>query len=180
MIPSIPEKTISAAIIACATLVVPSSIHAAETDPSEIRGEIAKRHGEAVKRLQDWIAAPATAAENRGYPDGARRMAQLAREAGFQQATVIETDGRPGVFATPDAGATKTVGLYFMYDVKQFDPAEWTSPPLNLASGHFGLGHGSGAHAPDECYVIESTNPTIQGFDGAVMSFVEYLYELGK
>ena len=21
-------------------------------------------------------------------------------------------------------------GLYFMYDVKQFDPAEWTSPPL--------------------------------------------------
>src|SRR5437762_8230825 len=28
-----------------------------------------------------------------------------------------------------DAGAPKTVGLYFMYDVKQFDPAEWTSPP---------------------------------------------------
>src|SRR5204863_4350285 len=25
---------------------------------------------------------------------------------------------------------TKTVGLYFMYDVKQFDPAEWSSPPL--------------------------------------------------
>ena len=31
---------------------------------------------------------------------------------------------------TLDAGAAKTVGLYFMYDVKQFDPAEWTSPPL--------------------------------------------------
>src|SRR5262249_14796254 len=29
-----------------------------------------------------------------------------------------------------DAGAAKTVGLYFMYDVKQFDPAEWTSPPV--------------------------------------------------
>ena len=27
-------------------------------------------------------------------------------------------------------GAKKTVGLYFMYDVKQYDPAEWTSPPL--------------------------------------------------
>jgi acetylornithine deacetylase/succinyl-diaminopimelate desuccinylase-like protein len=34
------------------------------------------------------------------------------------------------VFATLDAGAPKTVGLYFMYDVKQFDPAEWSSPPL--------------------------------------------------
>jgi hypothetical protein len=51
---------------------------------------------------------------------------------------------------------------------------------LKLASGHFGLGHGSGAHAPDEYYVIESTNPKIQGFDGAAMSFVEYLYELAK
>ena len=57
-------------------------------------------------------------------------MAKLAREAGFQQATIIATDGKPGVFATLDAGAKKTVGLYFMYDVKQFDPAEWSSPPL--------------------------------------------------
>ena len=56
----------------------------------------------------------------------------------------------------------------------------FTNAPLALAAGHFGLGHGSGAHAPDEYYVIESTNPNIQGFDGAVMSFVEYLYELGK
>jgi acetylornithine deacetylase/succinyl-diaminopimelate desuccinylase-like protein len=56
----------------------------------------------------------------------------------------------------------------------------FTNPPLSLASAHFGLGHGSGAHAPDEYYVIESTNPNVQGFDGAVMSFVEYLYELGR
>jgi acetylornithine deacetylase/succinyl-diaminopimelate desuccinylase-like protein len=56
----------------------------------------------------------------------------------------------------------------------------FTGPPLKLAAGHFGLGHGSGAHAPDEYYVIDSTNPKIQGFDGAAMSFVEYLYELGK
>jgi hypothetical protein len=34
--------------------------------------------------------------------------------------------------------------------------------------------------APDEYYVIESANPKIQGFDGAVMSFVEYLYKLAK
>jgi acetylornithine deacetylase/succinyl-diaminopimelate desuccinylase-like protein len=56
----------------------------------------------------------------------------------------------------------------------------FTDAPLHLAAGHFGLGHGSGAHAPDEYYVIESTTPNVQGFDGAVMSFVEYLYELGK
>ena len=31
----------------------------------------------------------------------------------------------------------------------------FTDPPLSLASGHFGLGHGRGAHAPDEYYLIE-------------------------
>jgi acetylornithine deacetylase/succinyl-diaminopimelate desuccinylase-like protein len=56
----------------------------------------------------------------------------------------------------------------------------FTGAPLKLASGHFGLGHGGGAHAPDEYYVIESAKPNVQGFDGAVMSFVEYLYELGR
>jgi acetylornithine deacetylase/succinyl-diaminopimelate desuccinylase-like protein len=56
----------------------------------------------------------------------------------------------------------------------------FTGAPLGLASGHFGLGHGSGAHAPDEYYLIDSTHPKIQGYDGAVMSFVEYLYELAQ
>jgi acetylornithine deacetylase/succinyl-diaminopimelate desuccinylase-like protein len=56
----------------------------------------------------------------------------------------------------------------------------FTNAPLKLAAAHFGLGHGSGAHAPDEYYVIESANPKIQGLDGAAMSFVEFLYELAK
>ena len=111
-------------------LALASFSFAAADDLSDIRAEVAKRHDEAVKRLQDWIALPSIAAEDRNYPAGAEYMAQLARDAGFQTATVINTDGKPGVFATLDAGAAKTVGLYFMYDVKQFDPAEWTSPPL--------------------------------------------------
>jgi acetylornithine deacetylase/succinyl-diaminopimelate desuccinylase-like protein len=56
----------------------------------------------------------------------------------------------------------------------------FTGEPLKLASGHFGLGHGSGAHAPDEYYVIESTNPKVQGIDGAALSFAQYLFELAK
>ena len=50
--------------------------------------------------------------------------------------------------------------------------------PLKLASGHFGLGHGSGVHAPDEYYVIEASNPKLAGLDGAVKSYVEFLYSL--
>jgi hypothetical protein len=54
----------------------------------------------------------------------------------------------------------------------------FTDEPLRLAAGHFGLGHGNGAHAPDEYYVIESKNANVQGMDGAVLSFVEYLYQV--
>jgi acetylornithine deacetylase/succinyl-diaminopimelate desuccinylase-like protein len=54
----------------------------------------------------------------------------------------------------------------------------FTGAPLNLPAGHFGLGNGTGAHAPDEYYLIESTNPKVQGLDGAIASFVEYLYAL--
>jgi acetylornithine deacetylase/succinyl-diaminopimelate desuccinylase-like protein len=54
----------------------------------------------------------------------------------------------------------------------------FTSEPLNLPAGHFGLGHGTGAHAPNEYYLIDSTNAKVVGIDGAVRSFVEYLYAL--
>src|SRR5215470_859987 len=113
-----------------ATALVISYHSFASEEFADIRSEIGKRHDEAVKRLRDWIALPSIAAEDRNYPAGADYMAQLARDAGFQKAVVISTDGKPGVFATLDAGAAKTVGVYFMYDVKQFDPSEWTSPPL--------------------------------------------------
>jgi len=116
--------------IVLAALTLFLAVHAFADDLADIKREVAKRHDEAVKRLQDWIALPSIAAEDRNYPAGAEMMAKLARDAGFQTATIINTDGKPGVFATLDAGAPKTVGLYFMYDVKQFDPAEWTSPPL--------------------------------------------------
>jgi len=127
----ISGKTIAIAIFTCATLSLPTTSFAAKkNDLSDIRAAIAKRHDESVRRLQEWIALPSIAAEDRGFPVGAEHMAKLARDAGFQQVAIIKTDGKPGVFATLDAGATKTVGLYFMYDVKQYDPAEWTSPPL--------------------------------------------------
>ena len=54
----------------------------------------------------------------------------------------------------------------------------FTGPPLGLPAAHFGLGHGGGAHAPDEYYIVESTIPKVAGWDGAVRSFVDYLHQL--
>ena len=95
-----------------------------------VQREIEKRRDEGIKRLQDWIKHPAIAAENYRMSEGAEYMSELARDAGFQMTKRIETDGHPAIFATLDAGAPRTFGLYYMYDVKQADPAEWSSPPF--------------------------------------------------
>jgi acetylornithine deacetylase/succinyl-diaminopimelate desuccinylase-like protein len=102
----------------------------APTDRESVVAEIARQHDVTVQMLRDWIALPSIAAEDRNYPQGAEYMARLAREAGFGRVDVIQTAGKPGVFATLDAGAATTLALYFMYDVKQFDPSEWSAPPL--------------------------------------------------
>ncbi len=105
----------------------------AAAEIAALKAEITRNHDRSVRRLQEWIRRPSIAAENVGFPDGADHMAALLREVGFQSAVRIETKGKPGVFATLDAGAPKTLGVYFMYDVKQYDPKEWSSPPLEAA-----------------------------------------------
>ncbi|HET9398022.1 MAG TPA: twin-arginine translocation pathway signal protein, partial [Sphingomicrobium sp.] len=84
----------------------------------------------AIERLREWIKLPTIANMNINHREGAEYMKKLALDAGFQQAKVIPTDGVPGVFATLDAGAKHTLAVYFMYDVKHYEPSEWTSPPL--------------------------------------------------
>ncbi len=100
-----------------------------DKDFEPIFTQITKQHDEAVQRLQEWIHQPSIAAENRGVSEGCDLTMRFLREAGFGEVTKIPTDGQPGIFATLDAGAPRMLGLYFMYDVKQVDPAEWSSPP---------------------------------------------------
>ncbi|HEV2669792.1 MAG TPA: twin-arginine translocation signal domain-containing protein, partial [Gemmatimonadales bacterium] len=121
------------ATAATAALALPSYVGSQQSDLSAIFSEITKRHDETVQRLQEWIRQPSIAAENRGMNDGCELTMRMLREAGFQQVTKLPSDGQSGIFATLDAGAPKTLGLYFMYDVKQVDPSEWSSPPWDAA-----------------------------------------------
>ena len=54
----------------------------------------------------------------------------------------------------------------------------FTGPPLKLPAVGFGVGTGGGAHAPDEWYLIDSSDPKVAGLDEATMFYVDYLYEL--
>ncbi len=110
-----------------------NSFAADNPDLTPIQKEIEKRHDESVQRLQQWIRQPSIAAEHRGMDEGCDLTMRMLRDAGFGEVTKIPTDGQPGIFATLDAGAPRTIGLYFMYDVKQVDPAEWSSPPFEAA-----------------------------------------------
>ncbi len=91
---------------------------------------------------------------------------------------------------TTPADSTMVRAALSVYRRDGIDPILWprlagswpgfvfTGDPLRLPAGHFGLGHGNGAHAPNEYYVIESSHPKVQGMDGAARSHVDYLYEL--
>lgn len=115
---------------------VQADANAASADKTLVLAQIPTMHAANVKRLQEWIALPSIAAENRNYPQGPEYMARLARDAGFTAVEIIPTSGKPGVFGKIDAGAHTTVGIYFMYDVKQFVPEEWSSPPLEARLVH--------------------------------------------
>src|SRR6185503_12848009 len=116
---------INTAIAGAASFAIRKPAFADVNDLRAIRDQIGKRHDESVKRLQEWIRQPSIAAENKGVNEGCDLTMRLLRDAGFGEVTKIPSDGQPGILATLDAGAPRTVGLYFMYDVKQVDPAEW-------------------------------------------------------
>ena len=58
--------------------------------------------------------------------------------------------------------------------------AVFTAPPVSIPAAHFGIGHGSGAHAPNEYYVIDSSNPKVAGLTDATMGYVEMMFQLAQ
>ncbi|HEX7680935.1 MAG TPA: M20/M25/M40 family metallo-hydrolase [Thermoanaerobaculia bacterium] len=111
----------------------------------------------------------------------------LAKQ-GFGDIEVNMTGGYDPNSTSADAGIIRTqLKVYRAAGIDPIvlprSPGSWpgyvfTGDPLHLPAGAFGLGHGDGAHAPNEYYLIESTNPKLQGMDGAVRSYAEFLYEM--
>ena len=120
-------------LIAVAGLALAAGAATAKpSDPGreKVVAAIKSDHEASIERLREWIKLPTIANMNINHREGAEYMRKLVLDAGFQQAKVIPTSGVPGVFATLDAGAKDTLAIYFMYDVKHYEPKEWSSPPL--------------------------------------------------
>jgi len=140
--------------------------------------------GKAVAKLDLRLVPDMTAAESL-----AALKAHLAKK-GFGDIEVRMTGGYDPTSTPADAAIIRIeAAVYRRGGIETVllprNAGSWpgyvfTGDPLRLPAGHFGLGHGSGAHAPDEYYVIESKNPKIQGIDGATRSYVEFLFELAQ
>ena len=61
----------------------------------------------------------------------AKRLVELLKEAGADEAAVCETAGHPVVYGSKDMGAEKTVLVYGHYDVQPPEPLEkWRTDPF--------------------------------------------------
>jgi acetylornithine deacetylase/succinyl-diaminopimelate desuccinylase-like protein len=117
----------------------------------------------------------------------AKLKAHLEKQ-GFGDIEVNMTGGYNPTETPPESRLVEA--MVRTYTKQGVDPLLWprlagswpgvvfTGEPLKLPAGIFGMGHGAGAHAPDEYYLIESANPKVAGIDGATKSFVDLFYTL--
>jgi acetylornithine deacetylase/succinyl-diaminopimelate desuccinylase-like protein len=134
----------------------------------------------AVAKIDMRLVPDMTAKETLGL-----LKAHLAK-GGFGDIEVNMTGGYDPTETDPDSRLIKA--QIATYRKAGIEPLLWprlagswpgvtfTGAPLKLPAGQFGLGHGAGAHAPDEYWLIDSANPKVAGMDGAVRSFVEFFY----
>lgn len=120
----------SAVTALAGALVRPGAAWAKDDSRAQIAMAVEKDKDANVRRLQEWIRHPGIAAEKWQMDEACDFTMGLLKDAGFQTVKKMPTDGAPGIFATYDAGAKRTVGIYMMYDVKQVNPAEWANPPF--------------------------------------------------
>jgi len=113
--------------------------------------------------------------------------AHLARR-GFGDIEVNMSGGYDPTETAEDAPVTRAqqavlTRAHVPYSLYPRSAGSWpgyvfTGEPLRVGAGQFGLGYGTGAHAPDEFFVIESRNGRVAGLREAAMGYVDFLYEM--
>ena len=122
-----------------------------DTGRDKVVKAVVADQADAIQRLRDWIALPTIANMGINTPAGAATL----KRAGIEYSLFPRRAGSwPGVV--------------------------FTGPPLNMAAGHFGVGRGGGAHAPDEWLLVESSDPKVAGYVQQAQMFVDYLYETAR
>lgn len=91
---------------------------------------IDRHYEEHVRKLQELVRQPSISAENKGVRECAELVKSYFVGLSCKNARLVETSGFPVVYGYYDAGADKTIVVYFMYDTQPVDDPGWTFPPL--------------------------------------------------
>ena len=73
------QGAVSGAVLVAAPALAAAAAKTA--DKAAVLAQVPKMHDQNLQRLQEWIALPSIAAENRNYPQGAEYMANPAYSA---------------------------------------------------------------------------------------------------
>lgn len=83
-----------------------------------------------IAKIQEYLRQPSVSAQNIGIRECAELTRQYLAALGCREAELVPTGGHPGVWGYYDAGARKTLIVYWMYDVQPVEESAWTSPPF--------------------------------------------------
>jgi acetylornithine deacetylase/succinyl-diaminopimelate desuccinylase-like protein len=123
----------TAGLVALAPRALAAASRAPRMAPAPVQRAVQDQLPATIERIQKWIRQPSVSSTGFGIADCCKLTMELLREAGFQTVKRMPTARHPGIFATLDAGARRTLGLYFMYDVQPVEEKEWSSPPWKAA-----------------------------------------------
>ena len=96
----------------------------------KIHDHIASNKVGHIARVQEYLRQPSVSSWGLGMRECAELLMSYFRRLGCKEVELVKTDGHPGVWAWYDAGATKTIAYYIMYDTQPFEEKLWSSPPL--------------------------------------------------
>src|SRR5258708_31937175 len=104
---------VQGAVSGVALASVPTGMLAAapakDADKAAVLAQIPKMHAANIKRLQEWIALPSIAAENRNFPQGPEHIAKLAQQAGFSWVELVSPPGKPRLVGEIESVASTTM-----------------------------------------------------------------------
>lgn len=102
----------------------------AADDLAKVHAHIAANKERHIAAVQADLRQPSVSSWNMGIKEMADRMVESFKKLGCKEANLVPTRGNPGVWAFFDAGKSKTIVMYMMYDTQPFDEKRWSQPPL--------------------------------------------------